>query len=89
MGAVAGLAPPYLRGFLEGLLGDKTPETSAAQDVGPLTYDGRAGVLVYDKGFDTGYPGLAGYHQLARRTVGDSLGEQADVFRNGAAATAH
>ena len=75
MGAVAGLAPPYFSGFLEGFLGDQPSESSAAQNVGALSYDDRPGVFIDDQRFDPGHPGFAGIHELARRPVRGGLGQ--------------
>ncbi len=70
-------------------LADETAELATAQDVGPLADDDGPDVLIYDQGLDARDPGLMQLGRLAGRFSGNCLGQQADMFRDGAAAAAH
>ena len=89
MGAVANLAAADFGGFLKTAAPNQAAETAAAQHIGALPHNHRAGILVDHQGLNAGYPGFRALHRRPRGRAGHLPGQQADVFRAGAAAAAY
>ena len=87
--AVADLAATHLGGLLKLALANEPAEAAAAQDIGPLAHDHRAGVLVNYQGLDAGNAGFPELYRVPGRDAGYPLGQLPDMLRAGAAAAAN